>query len=56
MDLKSQLLREEGAESCAYQDSLGYLRVTCTRLWNLRKNLLFLAYQPHRLSSKSAAV
>jgi lysozyme len=37
MDLKSQLLREEGAESCAYQDSLGYWTIGVGRLIDSRK-------------------
>ena len=37
MDLKSQLLREEGAESCAYQDSLGYWTIGVGRLIDARK-------------------
>jgi lysozyme len=37
MDLKSQLLREEGAESCAYQDSLGYWTIGVGRLIDPRK-------------------
>ncbi len=37
MDLKSQLLREEGAESCAYQDNLGYWTIGVGRLIDSRK-------------------
>jgi len=37
VDLKSQLLREEGAESCAYQDSLGYWTIGVGRLIDSRK-------------------
>ena len=37
MDLKSQLLREEGAKSCAYQDSLGYWTIGVGRLIDSRK-------------------
>ena len=37
MDLKSQLLREEGAESCAYQDSLGFWTIGVGRLIDARK-------------------
>lgn len=37
MDLKTQLLREEGAESCAYQDSLGYWTIGVGRLIDSRK-------------------
>ena len=37
MDLKSQLLREEGAESCAYQDSLGFWTIGVGRLIDSRK-------------------
>jgi lysozyme len=37
VDLKSQLLREEGAESCAYQDSLGYWTIGVGRLIDARK-------------------
>ena len=37
MDLKSQLLREEGAEPCAYQDSLGYWTIGVGRLIDSRK-------------------
>ena len=37
MDLKSQLLREEGVESCAYQDSLGYWTIGVGRLIDSRK-------------------
>ena len=37
MDLKSQLLREEGAESCAYQDSLGYWTIGVGRLIDKKK-------------------
>ena len=37
MDLKSQLLREEGTESCAYQDSLGYWTIGVGRLIDARK-------------------
>ena len=37
MDLKSQLLREEGSESCAYQDSLGYWTIGVGRLIDSRK-------------------
>ena len=37
MDLKTQLLREEGAESCAYQDSLGYWTIGVGRLIDARK-------------------
>ena len=37
MDLKSQLIREEGAESCAYQDSLGYWTIGVGRLIDSRK-------------------
>ena len=37
MDLKTQLIREEGAESCAYQDSLGYWTIGVGRLIDFRK-------------------
>ena len=37
MDLKEQLLREEGAEPCAYQDSLGYWTIGVGRLIDSRK-------------------
>jgi len=37
MDLKQQLIREEGAESCAYQDSLGYWTIGVGRLIDSRK-------------------
>jgi lysozyme len=37
VDLKSQLLREEGAESCAYQDSLGFWTIGVGRLIDSRK-------------------
>ena len=37
MDLKSQLMREEGAESCAYQDSLGFWTIGVGRLIDSRK-------------------
>lgn len=37
MDLKSQLLREEGAEPCAYQDSLGFWTIGVGRLIDSRK-------------------
>lgn len=37
MDLKTQLRREEGAESCAYQDSLGYWTIGVGRLIDSRK-------------------
>lgn len=37
MDLKTQLLREEGAESCAYQDSLGFWTIGVGRLIDSRK-------------------
>jgi lysozyme len=37
VDLKSQLLREEGAESCAYQDSLGYWTIGVGRLIDKKK-------------------
>lgn len=37
MDLKSQLLREEGAESCAYQDLLGFWTIGVGRLIDSRK-------------------
>ena len=37
MDLKSQLIREEGAESCAYQDSLGFWTIGVGRLIDSRK-------------------
>ena len=37
MDLKQQLLREEGAESCAYQDSLGFWTIGVGRLIDARK-------------------
>ena len=37
VDLKTQLLREEGAESCAYQDSLGYWTIGVGRLIDSRK-------------------
>ena len=37
MDLKSQILREEGAESCAYQDSLGFWTIGVGRLIDSRK-------------------
>lgn len=37
MDLKTQLIREEGAESCAYQDSLGYWTIGVGRLIDSRK-------------------
>jgi len=37
MDLKTQLLREEGAKSCAYQDSLGYWTIGVGRLIDSRK-------------------
>tara|TARA_R110000868_G_scaffold201654_1_gene449157 strand:+ start:126 stop:542 length:417 start_codon:yes stop_codon:yes gene_type:complete len=35
--LKTQLLREEGAESCAYQDSLGFWTIGVGRLIDSRK-------------------
>jgi len=37
VDLKSQLLRDEGTESCAYQDSLGYWTIGVGRLIDARK-------------------
>lgn len=37
VDLKQQLIREEGAESCAYQDSLGYWTIGVGRLIDSRK-------------------
>ena len=37
VDLKQQLLREEGAESCAYQDSLGFWTIGVGRLIDARK-------------------
>ena len=37
MDLKQQLIREEGAESCAYQDSLGFWTIGVGRLIDSRK-------------------
>ena len=37
MDLKTQLRREEGAESCAYQDSLGFWTIGVGRLIDSRK-------------------
>ena len=37
MDLKQQLIREEGAESCAYQDRLGYWTIGVGRLIDSRK-------------------
>ena len=37
VDLKTQLLREEGAESCAYQDSLGFWTIGVGRLIDSRK-------------------
>jgi lysozyme len=37
MDLRQQLLREEGSESCAYQDSLGYWTIGVGRLIDARK-------------------
>jgi lysozyme len=37
MDLKSQLLREEGSESCAYQDSLGFWTIGVGRLIDPKK-------------------
>lgn len=35
--MKQQLIREEGAESCAYQDSLGYWTIGVGRLIDSRK-------------------
>jgi lysozyme len=37
MDLKQQLIREEGAESCAYQDSLGFWTIGVGRLIDSRR-------------------
>ena len=37
MDLKEQLLREEGSESCAYQDNLGYWTIGVGRLIDPKK-------------------
>lgn len=37
MDLKQQLIREEGAESCAYQDILGYWTIGVGRLIDSRR-------------------
>jgi len=37
MDLKAQLRKEEGARSCAYQDSLGYWTIGVGRLIDSRK-------------------
>ena len=37
MDLKTQLIREEGAESCAYQDSLGFWTIGVGRLIDPKK-------------------
>ena len=37
MDLKQQLLREEGSESCAYQDTLGFWTIGVGRLIDARK-------------------
>jgi lysozyme len=37
VDLKQQLLREEGSESCAYQDTLGFWTIGVGRLIDSRK-------------------
>ena len=37
MDLKEQLLREEGSESCAYQDTRGFWTIGVGRLIDARK-------------------
>jgi lysozyme len=37
MDLKQQLLREEGSESCAYQDTLGFWTIGVGRLIDPKK-------------------
>ena len=37
MDLKQQLLREEGSESCAYQDTRGFWTIGVGRLIDARK-------------------
>jgi lysozyme len=37
VDLKQQLIREEGAESCAYQDSLGFWTIGVGRLIDSRR-------------------
>ena len=37
MNLREQLLREEGSESCAYQDTLGFWTIGVGRLIDARK-------------------